>query len=155
PETVRRLGAALSLSESALARFRGAVTGQQPHVGDSLLLAPAGSGLPAVRALPRDVAGFTGRAAELVPLTGSVGDATHLGVVGICAIGGMAGIGKTSLAVHASHQLSERYPDAQLFVPLHAHTPGRRPVDPADALASVLRVAGYASRIPPDLEGRA
>ena len=77
-------------------------------------------------------------------------------MVGICAIGGMAGIGKTTLAVHAAHRLAERFPDGQFFLPLHAHTPGQRPVDPADALASLLLTAGIGARqIPPGLEARA
>jgi hypothetical protein len=77
-------------------------------------------------------------------------------VAGICAIDGMAGIGKTTLAVHAAHQLADRFLDGQLFLPLHAHTPGQRPVDPADALAGLLLAAGVGARqIPPGLEARA
>jgi len=48
-------------------------------------------------------------------------------VVDICAIGGMAGIGKTTLAVHAAHRLADRFPDGQIFLQLHGHTPGHRP----------------------------
>jgi DNA-binding SARP family transcriptional activator/Flp pilus assembly protein TadD len=109
------------------------------------------------RALPRDVASFTGRNAELGRLRGQLEDvAAGGGVVGICAIGGMAGIGKTTLAVHAAHKLAERFPDGQLFLPLHAHTPGQRPVDPADALASLLLAAGVGTHaIPAGLEARA
>ena len=41
-------------------------------------------------------------------------------------------------------------------MPLHAHTPGQRPVDPADALASLLLTAGVgAQQIPPGLQARA
>ena len=77
-------------------------------------------------------------------------------MVGIYAIDGMAGIGKTSFAVHAAHRLAASFPDGQFFVPLHAHTPGQRPVDPADALASLLLTAGVAmQQIPPGLEARA
>jgi hypothetical protein len=77
-------------------------------------------------------------------------------VVGIHAIDGMAGIGKTTFAVHAAHRLALSFPDGQLFLPLHAHTPGQRPVDPADALASLLLTIGLAAaQIPPGLEARA
>src|SRR5215831_9373649 len=108
------------------------------------------------RALPRDVASFTGRGAELGRLLGDLAAAATGGVVGICAIGGMAGIGKTTLAVHAAHRLAERFPDGQLYLPLYAHTPGQRPVDPADALASLLLAAGVgAGQIPPGVEARA
>jgi hypothetical protein len=42
-----------------------------------------------------------------------------------------------------------------VFLPLHGHTPGRAPVDPADALASLLLTAGVAAaHIPPGLEAR-
>jgi class 3 adenylate cyclase/tetratricopeptide (TPR) repeat protein len=108
---------------------------------------------PGIRALPRDVASFTGRQAELRQLAGSVASAG--GVVGIHAIGGMAGIGKTALAVHAAHQLAPRFPDGQIFLPLYGHTPGHRPADPADALASLLLIIGLsAQQIPPGLEAR-
>ena len=76
--------------------------------------------------------------------------------MGIHAIDGMAGIGKTTFAVHAAHQLAGRFPDGQFFLPLHGHTAGQRPVDPADALASLLLTAGVpAQLIPPGLEARA
>ncbi len=78
------------------------------------------------------------------------------GPVEIYAIDGMAGIGKTTLAVHAAHRLAGRFPDGQFFLPLHAHTPGQPPVGPADALASLLLTAGVAMQyIPPGLEARA
>src|SRR4051812_19518459 len=111
----------------------------------------------AARALPRDIAAFTGRQAELDQLTGTLTQTTATGgVVGIHAIGGMAGVGKTAFAVHAAHQLADRFPAGQIFLPLHGHTPGQRPVDPADALASLLLTAGLASpQIPPGLEARA
>jgi tetratricopeptide (TPR) repeat protein/transcriptional regulator with XRE-family HTH domain len=156
PETARRLAAALGLTESALVRFRAAAAGRQrqPIDAEVVLAAPVNPALAMVRALPRDLGSFTGRAAELSQLTGSVTDAAASGVVGIYAIGGLAGIGKTSLAVHAAHQLAPEFPDGQMFLHLHAHTPGRRPVDPSDALASLLRVAGYSRRLPSDLDGR-
>ncbi len=66
-----------------------------------------------------------------------------------------AGIGKTAFAVHAAHQLGARFPDGQIFLRLHAHTAGQRPVDPAEALATLLLTTGVApQQIPPGLEAR-
>jgi tetratricopeptide (TPR) repeat protein len=107
--------------------------------------------------LPRDIAAFTGRQAELGQLMAQCAAATDGGrVVSVHAIGGMAGIGKTTFAVHAAHRLAGRFPDGQFFLPLHAHTPGQRPVDPADGLASLLLTAGVpAHQIPPGVDSRA
>jgi hypothetical protein len=57
-----------------------------------------GSVAAATRTLRRDIASFTGREAEIAHLVAAVAEAASSGgVVGICAIGGMAGIGKTTL----------------------------------------------------------
>ena len=54
---------------------------------------------------------FTGRQAELARLLEALAAvAADGGVVGIHAIDGMAGIGKTTFAVHAAHRLAERFP---------------------------------------------
>ena len=153
-ETARLLAGALGLTGPRRASFEAAARGRGPA-------AEAGSGSLAgtaavMRTLPRDITGFTGRVAELEALMAALADAKSGRVVGIHAIGGMAGIGKTTLAVHAAHQLAPRFPDGQMFLPLHAHTPGQRPVDPMDALASLLMAAGVDTRqIPPGLEERA
>jgi tetratricopeptide (TPR) repeat protein/transcriptional regulator with XRE-family HTH domain len=119
--------------------------------------APGAFAAAATRGLPRDVASFTGRRAELDRLAeGLDGLAAGGGVVGICAIGGMAGVGKTTFAVHAAHRLAGSFPDGQFYLPLHGHTRGQRPVDPADALSSLLLTAGVpATQVPPGLETRA
>src|SRR5262249_50420002 len=100
---------------------------------------------------------FTGRGRELARLLAALATmAANGGVVGIYAIDGMAGIGKTTFAVHAAHRLAPRFPDGQFFLPLHAHTPRQRPGGRADALASLLLTAGLAAQqIPPGLEARA
>jgi tetratricopeptide (TPR) repeat protein len=110
----------------------------------------------AVRTLPRDIGSFTGRNGELRWLTQAVtGRAAMAGVVGIHAIDGMAGIGKTALAVHAAHQLTPLFPDGQIFLRLHAHTAGQQPVDPADALATLLLTIGVPpQQIPADGQAR-
>jgi class 3 adenylate cyclase len=112
-----------------------------------------GGAAAATRTLPRDLTSFTGRQHELEQLVEAAAGAG--GVVGIHAIGGMAGVGKTAFAVHAAHKLADRFPAGQIFLPLHGHTPGQQPVDPVDALASLLLTAGVpAAQIPLSLEAR-
>jgi tetratricopeptide (TPR) repeat protein/transcriptional regulator with XRE-family HTH domain len=158
-DTAVLLAGALDLPGPVRAVFVAAARGRAPaaEVLAAREAAAAGEAAAATRTLPRDIASFTGRGAELARLAGAVtGAAAGGGVVGIYAIGGMAGIGKTTLAVHAAHRLAPRFPDGQFFVALHAHTPGQRPVDPADALASLLLTAGFgAAQIPPGVEARA
>jgi tetratricopeptide (TPR) repeat protein len=125
--------------------------GLELEVFHALRELPVGLAVP--QTLPRDIASFTGRELELAGLASAAGSD---GVVGIQAIGGMAGIGKTTFAVHAAHQLAPGFPDGQIFLPLHGHTPGQRPAEPADALASLLLTTGISvQQIPPGLEARA
>jgi DNA-binding SARP family transcriptional activator len=101
--------------------------------------------------LPADVADFAGRRDELTQLLD-----TRPATVVIGALDGMAGVGKTALAVHAAHLLTDRYPDAQLFIDLHGHTSGQAPVAPMTALDRLLRALGVpAELIPNDLDARA
>jgi tetratricopeptide (TPR) repeat protein/transcriptional regulator with XRE-family HTH domain len=150
-ETVRRLADALDLTGLVRAQFEAIARGRAvPPATDA---AGAGGAAVATRTLPRDVASFTGRQREMEQLAEAAAGAG--GVVGIHAIGGMAGVGKTAFAVHAAHRLSDRFPGGQIFLPLHGHTPGHAPVDPADALASLLLTAGVpAAQIPEGLEAR-
>ena len=147
-DTARLLADALGLTGPVRARFEGVARGRAVPGG-----AGTGAAAAATRTLPRDIASFTGRQQELRELVGAA--AGSGGVVGIHAIGGMAGVGKTAFAVHAAHQLAPRFPAGQIFLPLHGHTPGQQPVDPGDALASLLLTAGVAAaQIPPGLEAR-
>jgi tetratricopeptide (TPR) repeat protein len=116
----------------------------------------SGRGPLVLHGLPADTANFTGRDTELRQLMGTLANAASKGrVVGIHAIDGMAGIGKTAFVVHAAHQLAERFPDGQIFLSLDAHTPGSTPADPADALATLLRIRGFtAGQIPPGVQAR-
>jgi tetratricopeptide (TPR) repeat protein len=69
---------------------------------------------------------------------------------------GMAGIGKTTLALRAAHLLAGRFPDGRLFIDLHGHTDKVAPVDPGQALDRLLRAIGVpGDRIPADPEDRA
>ena len=162
-DTAVLLAGVLNLAGPARSLFVAAALGHLP--AEQVLAAmqeqaqaatAAAAAAAAARTLPCDVASFTGRGAELTHLRGAIDDlAADNGVVGIHAIGGMAGIGKTAFAVHAAHQLASRFPAGQIFLPLHGHTPGQQPADPADALASLLVTAGVpAGQIPPGLEAR-
>jgi tetratricopeptide (TPR) repeat protein/transcriptional regulator with XRE-family HTH domain len=158
-DTALLLAGALSLDEPVRALFVAAARGKVPAA--DVLAAQHGAtttafAASATRSLPRDIASFTGRGAELTRLLGAVDSlAAAGGVVGIHAIGGMAGVGKTAFAVHAAHQLADRFTGGQVFLPLHGHTAGQRPVDPADALASLLLAVGVAAdQIPPSTDAR-
>jgi tetratricopeptide (TPR) repeat protein/transcriptional regulator with XRE-family HTH domain len=153
-ETIRRLADALKLSGLVRAQFEAVARGRSVPVATGAV--GIGGAAAATRTLPRDISSFTGRRQELQDLVGTAaGAAGSSGVVSIHAIGGMAGIGKTAFAVHAAHQLADRFPAGQIFLPLHGHTPGQAPVDPADALASLLATLGVpVGQIPPGLEAR-
>ena len=154
-DTARLLADALNLIGASRASFEAVARGRAAPGVSPAPDGGAGRAGAATRALPRDIASFTGRQLELRQLAGVTAGSPLPGVVSIHAIGGMAGIGKTALAVHAAHQLAPRFPDGQIFLPLHGHTPGQRPVAPADALASLLLTAGVpAAQIPPGLEAR-
>ena len=113
---------------------------------------PSSPSVAIPRQLPADVAAFVGRDHELADLD-RVPDAK---TVVITAIDGMAGIGKTALAVHAAHRLASRFPDGQLFIDLHGYTQGVAPVDPGDALERMLRAVGVSGeQIPRHLDERA
>jgi len=158
-ETARLLADALGLAEQVRSLFLAAARGraEPSKVLAATREAGKGSFAAATRTLPRTITSFTGRESELRRLDRALAaDAADGGVVGIHAIGGMAGIGKTTFAVHAAHRLAGRFPDGQFFLPLHAHTPGQRPVQPSDALAGLLMTAGVAAhQIPPGAEARA
>jgi hypothetical protein len=112
---------------------------------------------PVVSSLPADTAAFTGRGEQIERMSAAAVAAAGAGrVVAIHAIDGMPGVGKTTLAVHVGHRVADQFPDRQLFVDLHAHTPGQRPADPADVLAMLLAADGVDPRyLAESLDGRA
>jgi hypothetical protein len=115
------------------------------------LLAP-GLGTAGTRNyLPRAISDFTGRTAAVDHLL----ELASGGTVDVVVIDGMAGAGKTTLAVRVGHLLADRYPDGLLYIDLHGHSE-REPVEPAAALDSLLRQLGVAAeRMPDSLEDRA
>ncbi|HYH32553.1 MAG TPA: tetratricopeptide repeat protein [Pseudonocardia sp.] len=148
--TLRLLAGALGLSEAEQATLTAARGTPDAAAGPSEIAPPPPDDVP--HQLPAPPPGFTGRVAELADLD-RVQDAT---AVVITAIDGMAGIGKTALAVHAAHRLAGHFPDGQLFLDLHGHTEGVAPVAPAEAVERVLRTLGVSGpQIPEELDDRA
>jgi tetratricopeptide (TPR) repeat protein len=107
---------------------------------------PSGVGRPndaVPRQLPAAVAGFTGRVAQLKELACLLDRAD---TSAIAVISGTAGVGKSALAVHWSHQVADEFPDGQLYLNLRGFDPSGQPVAPADALRGFLDALGT----PPD-----
>ncbi|MGP4101893.1 ATP-binding protein [Nonomuraea sp. KM90] len=141
--SIRLLAEALGLDAAELSVLAHA-TGARPQSPHPARMTP--------RQLPADVGTFVGRTRELAML-GEMGDAA---TVVITAIDGMAGVGKTALAVHAAHQLASRFPDGSLFVDLHGYTQGMTAADPADMLGRVLGTLGVPGEsIPQHADDRA
>jgi DNA-binding SARP family transcriptional activator len=114
----------------------------------------------AARQLPADIADFIGRDAELRYLHSlAEQDSAHPDTaLTILVIEGMAGVGKTRLAVRFARQLLRRqlFSDAQLWADLRGFHPEQPPSEPATVLANLLRLVGVAAHeIPETLEIRA
>ncbi|MEU6540688.1 BTAD domain-containing putative transcriptional regulator [Streptomyces sp. NPDC047000] len=107
--------------------------------------------------LPPDIDVFTGRRAELdrvEALLSPPGERPD--TVVISAIGGMAGVGKTSLAVHWAHRIAGRFPDGQLYADLRGFDPSGSVADPAEVIRGFLDALGVpAHRIPDGLDAQA
>ncbi|MEV6344407.1 BTAD domain-containing putative transcriptional regulator [Actinoplanes sp. NPDC051851] len=115
--------------------------------------APLAGPTAVVRCLPRTVADFTGRAGLVARLAAGITAAGPAGPV-VVVVDGMAGGGKTTLALHLAALVGEEYPDAHLFIDLQGHSE-HEPVDPSAALLILLRQLGLsAEAIPDDLVDR-
>ena len=107
--------------------------------------------------LPTDIADFTGRTEEISQihqrLIGGTGEEAR-GAVPVVVIVGKGGVGKTSIAVHASHGVAGHFPDGQLFADLHGGA--SHPVGRMQVLERFLRALGVpGSYIPGGLDERA
>ncbi|WP_413807624.1 AfsR/SARP family transcriptional regulator [Streptomyces sp. OE57] len=98
--------------------------------------------------LPADLPNFSGRQGELgqvLDLAEDIPSGTRTTV--IC---GMAGIGKTTLAVHWAHRIAHQYPDGQLYINLRGFDPTGSVVAPAEAVRIFLNALGVPPRSVPD-----
>ncbi|WP_225447168.1 BTAD domain-containing putative transcriptional regulator [Streptacidiphilus sp. PB12-B1b] len=105
--------------------------------------------------LPPDVPGFTGRDSELAALDAlliphQTGEGPAVGLVT-----GVAGVGKTGLAVCWAHRNSEQFPDGRLFADLRGYDEHHEATAAGEVLSRFLRSLGVPSEnIPAELESR-
>ncbi|MEU6844370.1 tetratricopeptide repeat protein [Streptomyces sp. NPDC046716] len=98
------------------------------------------------RQLPPDPAMFRGREEAMAAARHITSQIAVRGAhVVIGAVGGMAGVGKTTLAVHWAHRVADRFPDGQLYVNLRGFEASGRPMDPEEALGLFLSALGVPS----------
>ncbi|WP_127498600.1 AfsR/SARP family transcriptional regulator [Actinoplanes solisilvae] len=105
-----------------------------------------------IRCMPRTVGDFTGRV-ELVRRMVTAIDEAGTGGPVVAVVDGMAGSGKTTLALHVAALLGDRYPDAHLFVDLQGHS-AEQPLEPSAALLILLRQLGVDFELPANLIDR-
>ncbi|GAA3166325.1 BTAD domain-containing putative transcriptional regulator [Planomonospora alba] len=107
--------------------------------------------------LPTGIADFTGRAKQVDEIRQRLTvapDGAARFAVPLITIAGKAGVGKTTIAVHVAHSVTEHFPDGQLFADLHGAV--SRPTSPMQVLERFLRVLGVPGNALPDgLEERA
>jgi tetratricopeptide (TPR) repeat protein len=108
--------------------------------------------------LPPDAPAFTGRSTELARLRALADDSKTRDAMAVAVVDGMAGVGKTQLAVHAARWLCR---DGCFERILYVHLrgchpdPTQPPVTPAAVLDGFLRLLGVAGqRIPHELAAR-
>jgi tetratricopeptide (TPR) repeat protein len=148
-------GDTADVTDSTDNSFKGAAYGpvvQSGHI-DNVVVNP-GTPEPkkALAGLPRATTDFVGRSDELHDLRATWSE--QLPSVVCSAVGGLAGVGKTELVLHAAQQaIAEgEFPGGTLFVDLQGYDDERR-VDPPQALETFLRALGI-SHIPPEAHQR-
>ncbi|MGY4769747.1 BTAD domain-containing putative transcriptional regulator [Kribbella sp. CWNU-51] len=118
---------------------------------DPGLLPPATTAAPAQ--LPADQFGFAGRRPELAAATAIL---DRSGRRPVAVVTGMAGVGKTTFAVHWAHAIADRFPDGQLYLNLRGFDPARSAMPTEEAYFLVLEALGVSRQeMPKDLSGRA
>jgi transcriptional regulator with XRE-family HTH domain len=88
--------------------------------------------------LPPAAADFTGRELQIAQLTAMLSrDRENRVGVPVAVIVGLAGAGKTALAVHVAHLIRAAFPDGQLWAPLEGASGHSR--DPGEVLGELIR----------------
>lgn len=93
--------------------------------------------------LPADLATFSGRRTELADVRDLLPkDSDDSQKMTISVVSGMAGIGKTTLAVHLAHEVADRFPDGQLFINLRGFDATGSVMAPEEAIRIFLDALG-------------
>lgn len=152
-----RIERGLSLPGADLARLCADVLGPDDRIPAPAPDAPATGGPAPVYALPESGRHFVGRDAELALLDSLLTSAvTRRQPRTVLAITGMAGVGKTALAVRVAHVARDRFPGGCLYIDLHGYSQNVPRVTVGDALDRLLRMLGMpAETIPHHPEDRA
>ena len=74
------------------------------------------------RQLPHDIADFVGREQLLTELDAATTARSGEPVNGVVVLDGMAGVGKTALALHWAHRARSRFPGGDLYVDLQGYS---------------------------------
>ncbi|MGM1058939.1 ATP-binding protein [Saccharothrix sp. Mg75] len=110
---------------------------------------------PRARQIPAVIGDFTGRVGEIAELDTLLDHLEHERPAPTAVVTGMAGVGKTTLAVSWAHRVERHFPDGILFADLSGHGPGS-PLAPGRVLASFLQALGTpADQIPTDPDSQA
>lgn len=105
---------------------------------------------PVPAQMPAGVPDFTGRTEQVRQLRAALSRQKPAAVV-VSALSGTGGVGKTTLAVHVAHLISDSFPGGQLFVNLAGTS--AEPAAPGDVLARLLRDLGLpAAEVPAGLD---
>jgi tetratricopeptide (TPR) repeat protein len=143
-ESLRLLADALGLTGERRVGFEALARGDTGGSGFGIR--------PVPRQLPCDAGGFAGRLSSLGVLDSKLVGARVGGEAVVVCIAGMAGVGKTALAVHWAHRVATEFPDGQFYVDLRGHSRGA-PMPAIDALGRFLRALGVpADRVPVEVD---
>lgn len=108
---------------------------------------------PVPAQLPPGVRDFIGRCGELAQLD-TILASRQPTAVAISALSGTAGVGKTALAIHWAHRVSDQFPDGQLYIDLRGFGPGGSAMSPVEALREFVEAFGIPpQRIPRSVGG--
>jgi hypothetical protein len=146
---LRELETAILLDEPHLAAPPTADAGDARPAGPAEVVGP----VPAQ--LPPDRCDFVDRTAELDRILALFADGRLPEGTVLTSIYGPPGVGKSALATRVAHRLAAHFPDGQLYIKLHGHSPDTPPVDPAEALERLLwALRGDGRAVPAHMEDR-